>query len=81
MDNSSINNNSEDEDEDRMAPVPAATISGASGSATTAAETTSDECSTWHVAPCAGFALFIVRPNIDQRAAELANLAAARRNN
>jgi len=57
VDNSS-SSSSEDEDEDRQTPLPAATTSVASESATTAAETTSDDCcEVCLVAPRAGFAL------------------------
>ena len=56
VDNSS--NSSEDEVENKQAPVPAATTSGASESATAAAATTSDDCcEVCIVAPRAGFAL------------------------
>jgi len=72
VDNSSSNNSSEDENEDRQAPVPAATTLGASESATEAAATTSNDfCEVCLVAPRAGFVLFIVRPNVDQRAGKL----------
>jgi len=50
--------NSEDEVENKQAPVPAATTSGASESVTAAAATTSDDCcEVCIVAPRTGFAL------------------------
>jgi len=55
VDNSS--NSSEDADEDRQAPMTAATTSGASESATAAAGTSDDCFKVCIVAPHAGFAL------------------------
>jgi len=56
VDNNS--NSSEDKDENRQAPVPAAPTSGASESATAATATTLDDCcEVCIVAPRAGFAL------------------------
>jgi len=58
VDNISKSNSSEDEDEIRQTPVPAAPTSGASESATAVAATTSDDCcKVCIVAPRAGFAL------------------------
>jgi len=58
VDNSSNSNSSEDEVENRQAPVPAMPTSRASESATAPAATTSDDCcEVCIMAPRAGFAL------------------------